>query len=322
MDPLDRQPIWPLAVGLAASLLINATVIFTTASWSGLASRAGERSDRDSDHPPRRRPPDQPELGQADSKKSTVAWISHDAYQKLLARKSKTRQPAVQQQARPTPNAPMELAPTPPVPRPQPERPTRKLRGEPPRLARVAPPTPGLRHKPSATGSIPFQPRRVEKTERPRRREPTQQKSRRTGGQRGQANESTPRPQPTSDRKAKPTAVPQANKAAPPSDIRVNPQDFQFGEVIARDGIEIRTVTPSFTAVAEVSSVGANLPTAELTFNPKGQVVSAEMLRSTGYDNLDSPILASLYQWQATGPKLNTVESEFSITIRFTRGEK
>jgi len=65
--------------------------------------------------------------------------------------------------------------------------------------------------------------------------------------------------------------------------------------------------------------VGVGLPTARLKFDPSGEVLLAEMLESTGYDNIDAPILASLYKWQATGPKLEAIDQPFSITIHFTR---
>ena len=42
-----------------------------------------------------------------------------------------------------------------------------------------------------------------------------------------------------------------------------------------------------------------------LTFDPDGTVRGAELRTSTGFDNIDGPLLSSLYAWTATGPRLS-----------------
>jgi len=317
MNEADSQFYWPIVVGLIVSVLLHGLLLGAALGGWGLGLFAQAEPAREQRDEPRQKQRDRRDLGQAESRKSTVAWISHEAFRKLRAQKSATRQPAVQQKAPPVDNAPMELDPTPPVPEPQHKPQPRQPRGEPPRLTRATvPPLRGLPHAP-ADGPINFRPERVEKPEKQTENRETPKKSKSAAGRRGSSPE--PRPQPTPNQKARPTAVPRADKSAPPADIRVNPRQFQFGQVIAREGIELQTVTPRFSAIAQVSSLGVGLPTARLKFDPSGEVLLAEMLESTGYDNIDAPILASLYKWQASGPKLEAIDQPFSITIHFTR---
>jgi TonB family protein len=192
-------------------------------------------------------------------------------------------------------------------------------------LAQAANPAPGLPHRPTPEGQINFQPKKLENPGKASQAKPkpNPQSAPRSGGQRGQAKQPTPQPanQPQ-QKKAKPTAAPLGEQTTPPSDVRLNPEKFQFGQVIAREGIKIKTARPTISAVARVSSFGAQMPTAKLTFTAEGTVIDAELVTSTGYENIDAPLLASLYKWQASGPKLETVDDAFTMTIRFTNSDE
>lgn len=111
-----------------------------------------------------------------------------------------------------------------------------------------------------------------------------------------------------------PTSAPRDEREAPPvsrlSDLRVQP-----GRVIARQGIEIRTVEPRFSDIARRTSLPRN-PDVLLTFNTDGEVLHARVIRSTGYANIDGPVLASLYRWTAHGELLEEVDDTFTLRVR------
>ncbi len=86
------------------------------------------------------------------------------------------------------------------------------------------------------------------------------------------------------------------------------------GRVIAGEGIEIKTAHPRFSAVALSSSVPKN-PIVKVVFNKQGTVINADIVKSSDYPNIDGPIVASLYKWQATGKKLAEMNRSFEVTI-------
>ena len=55
-----------------------------------------------------------------------------------------------------------------------------------------------------------------------------------------------------------------------------------------------------------------------VTFDPDGRVRTAELRTSTGFKNIDGPLLTSLYAWTATGSQLTERdEVQVAITILF-----
>jgi outer membrane biosynthesis protein TonB len=114
--------------------------------------------------------------------------------------------------------------------------------------------------------------------------------------------------------KSNPTAAPQQPREAPPVS-RIEGQ-VKPGAVIARYGIEIRTIRPRFSTIAVRSSIPAN-PTVQVVFDKLGDVVDARILKSSGYANIDSPILNSLYRWKATGENLKKLTGNLTVEIRF-----
>jgi len=114
--------------------------------------------------------------------------------------------------------------------------------------------------------------------------------------------------------KPRPTAAPKDEREAPPVS-RIEGLTVQPGKVVARHGLQINTVQPRFSVVAQRSALPAN-PTVELTFDDQGEVIHARFVRSTGYDNIDGPILASLYKWTAVGESLARIEDTFTVEIR------
>ncbi len=250
------------------------------------------------------------ELGRADEPdRVTVAWIAHDDFQDLLARRSITHQPAVQTAAEPTPDAPLEpnpdaatpLALTAAAPPPTPSAAStlddenENENGE-PAASRQQPAASGQR--PAAPGSATLESETENGKPAAPRREPAPRPQRPAATAEGDTPTSTPR----SDREADPT-------------LTVDAETVRPGRVLVGPGLEIKTARPDFSATARVIALPAN-PTALITFEPDGKVSAAELTTSTGYDNVDGPILSSLYRWQATGRSLADRTGPFQITIR------
>lgn len=111
------------------------------------------------------------------------------------------------------------------------------------------------------------------------------------------------------------TGAPRSDSESAPVSINGGAAiDVRPGRVVAGEGIEIKTMHPRFSAVALSSSIPRN-PLVRVVFNKEGTVVQAEVLRSSGYANIDGPILASLYKWKASGRKLEQLNRSFEVNI-------
>jgi hypothetical protein len=108
-----------------------------------------------------------------------------------------------------------------------------------------------------------------------------------------------------------------------------DPIEIVLGRPAAAEGLDIVTRRPDFSRVTRVTA-RPNNPIVRVTFGPTGRVVYAEIVRSSGYDDVDSPLLNALYQWHARGPRLATLpkadprkpnnprDPQAGITVSFT----
>lgn len=112
------------------------------------------------------------------------------------------------------------------------------------------------------------------------------------------------------------TSLPKSDREAPPVSLSPEPIKLRPGTVLTGEGIEIRTVMPRLSVIAQVTSLPAN-PEVKVTFARSGKVVNAEMLRSTGYPNWDGPIISSLYLWTVKGERFERINGpvEFKFVI-------
>ncbi len=111
------------------------------------------------------------------------------------------------------------------------------------------------------------------------------------------------------------TGAPRADSESAPVSLNGGQAiDVRPGRVVAGEGIEISTAHPRFSAVALSSSIPKN-PLVRIVFDKYGTVIEAEVLRSSGYPNIDGPILASLYKWKASGKKLEQLNRSFEVKI-------
>jgi hypothetical protein len=229
-------------------------------------------------------------------------------------------QPIPQAKASPTTAAPPSpaVAPMPQSPQAKPE-----LRSAPPTLAAL-PITP----KPDAPAGAPAmkqpppQAPDERKTQTPDK--PVDPAAKPTDGQQPQPTPKptqTPQPSqtrpvttPSMPRDAKPTAAPRDPMREAPPVTRIENLKIQPGRVVSQQGLQINTVTPRIAPVALYSSAPVN-PDVIVVFNRAGEVVKAEIVKSTGYMNIDAPILQSLYKWSAQGELLSRVPETLTLQV-------
>lgn len=300
-----REPRLPLVLGAVTAILLHALLI-PAALWRGnvtLTSGDVGRVDTAQAPPP---PPQDDTAGQRESSVSSVAWIAYDDFQQLIAPQSQVEQPALQQMEEPVPQAPAELDPTPPAPTAMADQ-AAAAAAEPiaaltPRPAASPAPPPLPLPAPQMRGEIPFS--RLDPA-------PTSQ---------------TPEPAPPAPAdaapaaaaaaQARPTSSPRSDREAPPASLREPRLEVRPGRVIARQGFEVKTFAPRFSAVTLASTLPRN-PTATLTFDDTGQVTQVVLDRSSGASNVDGPVIASLYRWRASGPRIDQA-GEAGVTLEVT----
>ncbi|MEM9417443.1 MAG: hypothetical protein AAGA25_00130 [Planctomycetota bacterium] len=259
--------------------------------------------------------PEELELGRDDEPaRVTVAWIAHDDFQKLLARESVTLQPILQDKVDPTPNAPLERDPedtgNPAVVAPPP-----------------APPTPN-----PADAQTPASKQVADTSVDPVDTDNSGELPNATAGAVDQAGDAAqdspgiaqPKPtQPQSPPESPPTVASQEQgdkpTSAPRSDREVDPttliqaKSVRPGDVLVGPGIEVKTFRPQWSAAARFT-IPRN-PKVVITFDPDGTVREATLITSTGFDNVDGPLLSSLYRWKATGKQLEKITKPFPIEL-------
>ncbi|HAI13362.1 MAG TPA: hypothetical protein DCM28_16765 [Phycisphaerales bacterium] len=115
----------------------------------------------------------------------------------------------------------------------------------------------------------------------------------------------------------RPTVMPRDERESQPYSLDHHEIEGKIGGVIVGKGIEIQTRVPRFTAVTKASIWPKANPVVEITFATDGVVITAEILRSSGYAGIDSPILTSVYHWKAKGELLKKVGRPFKRKFTF-----
>ncbi len=117
-----------------------------------------------------------------------------------------------------------------------------------------------------------------------------------------------------------PTSATKSDSESPPVSLTKTPLKMHPGAVITGQGIKITTVVPRIHIIARMSIIPRN-PLVKVTFDRNGQVTTARFIRNTGYENWDGPVLASLYQWRASGEKLAEIDGPFEMEIEMLFGK-
>jgi len=139
-----------------------------------------------------------------------------------------------------------------------------------------------------------------------------------SGTQATQASPQTqPQPAPRLGQNARPTVEQRTDLEAPPVS-RIIAATVKPGGTKTIQGVQIKTVEPRFSPVALGTAVPGN-PEYRIRFDGNGKVIKVDTLKSSGWVNIDAPLLTAIYKWRAQG---NIAEDGFvieSLTIRLTR---
>lgn len=110
-----------------------------------------------------------------------------------------------------------------------------------------------------------------------------------------------------------PTRAPKDDSEAPPTNIKIVKLELQEGKVLVGKGIKVTTKLPTVPGTgSRVLSIPRNARVA-VTFDSKGKVYEAKILRSTTYKEWDAAIEASLYRWSAQGEAIENAKPHVTI---------
>lgn len=110
-----------------------------------------------------------------------------------------------------------------------------------------------------------------------------------------------------------PTRAPKDDSEAPPTDIKITELELQEGQVLVGKGIKVTTKLPTAPGTgSRVLSIPRN-SRVSITFDNKGKVHEAKVIRTTTYAEWDAAIEASLYRWSATGEAIDNAKPHVTI---------
>lgn len=344
-------------VALEASVPSDATTgaayVLLVADAGGVVQEAGREGNNVVAVPVQIRPaaedPPSPILGADEATpRVTVAWISHEAFEELLAGPdpSETIQPVLQANADPVPGAPLrtgestpaasDVAAAPSVAASEPiaaeasERPVEP--GEVRERQSAADPLtyaaeigePALASESDATQAAD---REAEATDPAENTEPESSPASQPAIAESDslsepspsaAAEATPS-EPNDEAEPRPSSAPRGATDAEAADLKPVPV-YRAGRVEVAEGLTVKPSRPDFSVPALVTAVPRN-PRVRITFDVDGVVLDADLIDSAGSRMLDAPIRASLYRWRASGSQLSAWEGprQFTFTILLTR---
>lgn len=110
-----------------------------------------------------------------------------------------------------------------------------------------------------------------------------------------------------------PTRAPKDDSEAPPTDIKITELELQEGQVLVGKGIKVTTKLPTPPGTgSRVLSIPRNARVS-ITFDNKGKVYEAKVIRTTTYKEWDAAIEASLYRWTARGEAIDKARPHVTI---------
>lgn len=92
------------------------------------------------------------------------------------------------------------------------------------------------------------------------------------------------------------------------------PDRVVLGRVLVSDGVEVKTAIPHYN-ISTLYTASPRNPIANIIFDNTGQVLHAELSRSSGFMDVDGPILSSLYKWRASGEKIRKLKDKDTFII-------
>lgn len=297
----------PLISGALVAVLLHALLLPGAAvyGWGSGGGSLKKLQKVAADEPEEERDrEDETAVGREESSASSVAWIAYDDFRELMARKAETEQPALQQMVDPTESAPPVLDATPPAPTapPLPQPPAPTAAESTPELATLLPraearalPLPA----PTLPGDlrVPFE------------RRPLELRPQEAQVPADAAQAAAPPPQ-----EATPTSAPRSDRESPPTQRLRETVEWQSGAVRVPRGIEIKPVAPRFSAVTRSIAAPIN-PEAILHFDGSGRVLRVDLVVSSGWENVDGPVIAALYKWRASGRRVEALREGQTLEV-------
>jgi len=96
-----------------------------------------------------------------------------------------------------------------------------------------------------------------------------------------------------------------------------DPVKIEWGKPVAAEGLEIltRKKGPDYSAFTRVSA-RPRPPLIEISFNDQGAVTFVEIMRSSGYDDVDRPLTDAIYTWRARGERIDNLAPGGTLAVR------
>lgn len=97
--------------------------------------------------------------------------------------------------------------------------------------------------------------------------------------------------------------------------IEAPAKDWKNGKLIPARGIQLKTRRPEFSMLALITG-SARSPVVTIWFNKDGVAVNARIDLSSGRDEIDGPILDSLFRWRAAGKQIEALKPGETVRIQ------
>ncbi|MBL9141503.1 MAG: hypothetical protein JNK53_06515 [Phycisphaerae bacterium] len=97
--------------------------------------------------------------------------------------------------------------------------------------------------------------------------------------------------------------------------IESQPKDWKNGRLVAARGISLKTRRPEFTMLAQITA-SPRSPIVSIWFNRDGICTNAKIEMSSGYPEIDGPILDSLFRWRATGKQIDELKPGETVRVQ------
>ena len=97
--------------------------------------------------------------------------------------------------------------------------------------------------------------------------------------------------------------------------IDAPPSTWRTGKPLARKGIEVRTKKPTLPTLTRLTTSPQN-PVCEIIFGRDGVPVTCRILQTSGYPDIDGPVLDALYRWRANGSQLDKLPVGKTLPFR------
>ena len=99
--------------------------------------------------------------------------------------------------------------------------------------------------------------------------------------------------------------------------VDVFPSMWRSGKLLVRKGLEIKTKKPELPILTRLTTSPGN-PVCEVLFGKDGVPVSCKILQSSGFADIDGPVLDALWRWRAKGSQLDKLAPGKALPFRLS----